>query len=149
MTCSFIVDGATASLPDNAAPTLLEALRDHLDRVAPKAGCGIGRCGACVVLLDGEPVNACLVPLVRVHGRRVTTADGLDGPTADAVRQALGENHAFQCGACAPGFLVSITYLAGLSPRPSAPEVELALSGHLCRCTGYGGIRRAIRALFR
>lgn len=86
MTCSFFVDGTRASLPDNAAPTLLEALRDHLDRVAPKAGCGIGRCGACVVLLDGKPVNACLVPLARVHGRHVTTGDGLDGPAADAVR---------------------------------------------------------------
>lgn len=149
MTCSFTLDGATVSLPDDAAPTLLEALRDHLDRVAPKSGCGIGRCGACVVLLDGEPVNACLVPLARVHGRRVTTADGLDGPVAAAVRQALGESEAFQCGACANGFLVSITYLAGLSPRPSAPEVELALSGHLCRCTGYGGIRRAVGTLFR
>lgn len=149
MSCSFIIDGAPISIAGNAATTLLEAMRDHLDLVAPKAGCGIGRCGACVVLLDGEPVNACLVPLTRVHGRRVTTSDGLDGPVADAVRRALVENHAFQCGACAPGFLVSISYLANLSPRPSVPEVELALAGHLCRCTGYGGIRRAIRALFR
>jgi carbon-monoxide dehydrogenase small subunit len=148
MDVTFSLDGRLASLEENAAPTLLAALRDHLGHDGPLAGCGIGRCGACVVLMDGEPVNACLVPTARLNGTNVTTRDGLDGKVVAEVLAALRAADAFQCGACASGFIVSLTYLAGLTPRTSAAEVELALAGHVCRCTGYAGIRAAVRTLF-
>jgi carbon-monoxide dehydrogenase small subunit len=148
MALTFMLDGRSVTLAAEAAPTLLEALRDHLDHVAPRAGCGIGRCGACVVLLDGVPVNSCLVPTARLEGTMVTTRDGLGGNVVDEVISALRSSDAFQCGACASGIVVTLTYLAGLTPRPSIGEAELALAGHLCRCTGYAGIRRAVRSLF-
>jgi carbon-monoxide dehydrogenase small subunit len=147
MALTFMLDGRPASLEAEAAPTLLEALRDHLDHVSPRAGCGIGRCGACVVLLDGVPVNSCLVPTARLEGTTVTTSDGLNGQAAEVI-SALRSADAFQCGACASGLVVTLTYLAGLKPKPSIGEAELALVGHICRCTGYAGIRRAVRDLF-
>jgi carbon-monoxide dehydrogenase small subunit len=145
---SFELDGRPVTIERSAVPTLLEALRDHLGATSPKAGCGIGRCGACVVLLDGRPVNACLVPPDRLDGRTVVTRDGLDDAETAPIVAALRAASAVQCGACAPGLIVSLAFLRRRSPVPTASEAEIALAGHLCRCTGYVGLRRALTALF-
>jgi len=142
------VDGRSATFAADAAETLLELLRDHLGATAPKAGCGVGRCGACVVLLDGRPVAACLVPVDRLDGANVVTRDGLAEAELRPIVDALRAAGAFQCGACAAGLTVTLAWLKARRPCPTAAEAERALAGHLCRCTGYAGIRSAVAALF-
>jgi carbon-monoxide dehydrogenase small subunit len=145
---TLTVDGALRSLETPPERRLLDILREDLGLTAAKPGCGIGRCGACTVLLDGRPVNACLVPAFRLKGTAVVTRDALPTAALVPVIEALEAADAFQCGYCAPGFLVALAWLHARDPRPDAEEAMAALSGHLCRCTGYGGIRRAVRALF-
>jgi carbon-monoxide dehydrogenase small subunit len=133
---------------DAGRPTrrLLAILREDLQLTGAKYGCGVGRCGACTVLLDGVPVQSCLVFSAKLGGRTVTTIEGTS--ETSHTRSALAAEGGFQCGYCTPGFIMSIEYWASQSPRPSAADVERMLAGHLCRCTGYAGIRRALAALF-
>ena len=149
MRIRFTLDGAPVEAEAAPADRLLGLLRDGLDATSPKAGCGVGRCGACTVLLDGTPVNACLVPAWRLDGARVQTRDGLDEAAIAPVLEALRAERAFQCGACAPSAIVTLAALHAAAPRPTAAEAELLMAGHLCRCSGYGGLRRAIARLFR
>ncbi len=132
----------------DAPPTrrLLDLLRHELGLTGAKPGCEIGRCGACMVWLDGAPVNACLVPAFRLAGRRVTTIEGV--PADDAVSRALAEEGGLQCGYCTPGLMMTLRWLHARTPRPDLAEAEALVVGHLCRCTGYGGIRRALVQLF-
>jgi aerobic-type carbon monoxide dehydrogenase small subunit (CoxS/CutS family) len=116
---------------------LLDVLREECGLTGTKEGCGEGECGACTVLLDGEPVNACLVPLAQVRGREVITVEGVSDRIADAFARHGGT----QCGFCTPGIVMAA---AVLGPRPDAARVREALAGNLCRCTGYSGIVRAI-----
>ncbi|MBN1953902.1 MAG: (2Fe-2S)-binding protein [Anaerolineae bacterium] len=126
--------------------TLLEMLRQRLALTGAKNGCGAGECGACTVLLDGEPVNACMVLAAEVDGAAVVTVEGLaqDGQLS-AVQQAFVEEGGVQCGFCTPGMLISAHALLQRNPRPTEDEIREALVGNLCRCTGYTRIVRAVQ----
>jgi carbon-monoxide dehydrogenase small subunit len=126
--------------------TLLEVLRESLALTSVKEGCGTGDCGACTVLLDGEPVNACLVLAAEVEGRQVTTVEGLATNGMHPLQKALVAHGGLQCGFCTPGVLLSSVALLAHDPRPSADEIREALAGNLCRCTGYDKIVRAVQA---
>jgi carbon-monoxide dehydrogenase small subunit len=131
-------------LPDRR---LIDILREDFGLMGPKNGCGIGRCGACLVLVDDQPVNACLVLAAKLCGRKVVTIEGL-GTAAEPVRDALAHAGAVQCGYCASGIVTALTWLAMGRPGITVPQAELMLTGQICRCTGYGGLRRALRKLF-
>ena len=127
--------------------TLLEVLRDVLGLTGTKEGCSNGNCGACTVLLDGLPVDSCLVLAVEADGRRVDTIEGM--AVADRLhplQQAFLENAALQCGICTPGFLISAKALLEKNGDPSEEEIRFALAGNLCRCTGYDKIVRAVQS---
>jgi aerobic carbon-monoxide dehydrogenase small subunit len=125
--------------------TLLEALRDTLDLTGTKEGCSNGNCGACTVLLDGEPVVSCLVLAVEAEGAEVTTIEGIAPEQGlDPIQQAFLENAALQCGICTPGIIVSAKALLDRNPDPNETEVRFALAGNLCRCTGYDKIVRGV-----
>lgn len=128
----------------NAHATLGEVLRGELGLTGTKIGCGEGDCGACTVLLDGEPVNSCLVLALQANGREVTTIEGLaTSEGLHPVQAAFVEAGAIQCGYCSPGMILSATALLRRMPNPSELEVRTALSGNLCRCTGYQKIIEA------
>ena len=127
--------------------TLAAFLRERCSLTGTHLACEHGVCGACTVLLDGEAVRSCLIFAVQAEGREVTTVEGLtptDG-TLSRVQQAFWSNHGLQCGFCTPGFIVSVTAFLRDNPSPSDEEIREALSGNLCRCTGYQGILRAVR----
>jgi len=127
--------------------TLTELLREHLDLTGTKVGCGRGECGACTVILDGSPVNSCLVFAVQCDGRRVLTIEGLDANGEhDRIQSAFIESGAVQCGFCTPGMIMSAYALLSSNPRPTRREIEEAISGNLCRCTGYVKIVDAVQA---
>lgn len=140
---AFRVDGRAVAATGAPHRTLLEILREDLGCTGPKQGCGIGRCGACLVLLEDAPAHACLVPAWRLEGREVTTRAGLD---AEAIEAVLEEEGAFQCGACADGMVVALWWVLR-QPPGTAPAA--LLTGQLCRCSGYGGLRRALSRLAR
>jgi aerobic carbon-monoxide dehydrogenase small subunit len=123
---------------------LLDFLREDLDLTGAKEGCGMGECGACTVLVDGEPVCSCLVLVGQVAGAEVVTAEGLAEHGLHPVQQAFVEAHASQCGFCTPGMIVSAAALLARDPRPDERAVRLALAGNLCRCTGYASIFTAL-----
>jgi carbon-monoxide dehydrogenase small subunit len=127
---------------------LVDILREEFGLTAARAACDIGRCGACMVLSDGRPVNSCLLMAWQVGGSDVVTVEGLDAlPEARVVKAALIEENAFQCGYCAPGFVVTLTALLRETPGAGDAEIRRALAGNICRCTGYHSILRgAIRA---
>ena len=124
---------------------LLDALRGPLGLMGTKEGCGEGECGTCTVLLDGEPVNACLVAIGQCDGREVMTVEGLasDGHL-DALQRAMADRGGAQCGICTPGMLLSAEALLRSNPDPSDEDVRVAISGNLCRCTGYERIVQSI-----
>jgi carbon-monoxide dehydrogenase small subunit len=123
---------------------LLDVVRDDLGLTGTKEGCGEGACGACAVLLDGRPVNACLVLAAAAEGRPVTTIEGLTEEGGSALQRAFVEEDALQCGFCTPGQIVSATALLDAVPRPTAEDVRTALAGNLCRCGAYARIERAV-----
>lgn len=125
--------------------SLLDAVRDALGLTGSKEGCDDSECGACMMLLDGKPVNSCSYLALQADGREVTTVEGLaDGDELAPLQRALLEHGGVQCGFCTPGMLISATALLRSNPDPSEEEVRIALSGNLCRCTGYDGIIRAV-----
>ena len=127
--------------------TLLEVLRETLALTGTKEGCSNGNCGACTVLLDGRPVDSCLVLAVEAEDCRVDTIEGLAVPDRlHPLQQAFLENAALQCGICTPGFLMSAKALLDRNDDPSEEEIRFALAGNLCRCTGYDKIVRAVQA---
>lgn len=142
------INGALEELEVRSNVTLLQMLRDHLALTGTKSGCEAGECGACTVLVDGEPTNACLVLAAEADGCEVLTVEGLaqDG-RLNALQQAFVEQGAVQCGFCTPGMLMSASALLRRSPRPSEVEIREALVGNLCRCTGYVRIVKAIQAV--
>ena len=135
----FVLNGKAVSIQAHPMKRLLDVLREDCGLTGTKEGCGEGECGACTVLLDGQPVNACLVPFAHVRGARVTTIEGIRG--RHRLQQAFVEEGAVQCGLCTPGLVVAASALA----RDATPEeVRSALAGNICRCTGYAAIYRAI-----
>ncbi|WP_201319299.1 (2Fe-2S)-binding protein [Paenibacillus sp. EPM92] len=145
------LNGKPLELAVAAERRLVDVLRKDLGLTGTKISCEIGRCGACMVLVDGKPMNACLLMAYQVEGRSVTTIEGLAGDDGGLhpVQQAFLEEGGFQCGYCTPGMAVSLVGLLDQCPAPSRDDVEEALSGNLCRCTGYGGIMRAADAAVR
>ncbi len=137
-TLTLKVNGVTRSVDVPAAFTLLELLRETFGLKGTKEGCGQGDCGACTVLLDGHPVNSCLVLAVQADGATVVTIEGLGEPgKLHPVQEAFIEVGAIQCGYCTPGMVLAAKALLDSNPHPSRPEIRTALSGNLCRCTGY------------
>lgn len=125
--------------------TLLEVLRDRLGLTGTKTGCNTGDCGACTVLMDGNPVNSCLVLAVRAEGRHISTVEGLaNGESLHPLQAAFLDKGAVQCGFCTPGMLMTAKGLLDKNSKPSTGEIREALSGNLCRCTGYVKIIEAV-----
>ncbi|OZM84229.1 (2Fe-2S)-binding protein [Pseudonocardia sp. MH-G8] len=143
---TLTVNGSARELIAGPATTLLRALRENLGLTGTKRGCAQGGCGTCTVLLDGEPVVSCLVPVVTVDGAEVTTVEGLAGADGglSPLQQAFVDNFAQQCGFCTPGMLMSACALLRRTPAPTRDEVHEGLSGNVCRCTGYEPIVAAV-----
>jgi aerobic-type carbon monoxide dehydrogenase small subunit (CoxS/CutS family) len=141
------VNGVERELTTPPLHSLLNALREELGITSPKAGCQQGGCGACTVLVDGEPRRACLTPLVAVDGATVTTVEALGEPgKLSPVQAAFYEQYGVQCGFCTPGFVIATTALLERNPSPSREEILGELGGHVCRCTGYVKIVAAVEA---
>jgi len=128
--------------------TLADFLREQCGLTGTHLGCEHGVCGACTVLVGGEAVRSCLMLAVQARGAEVTTIEGIAGPdgTLNHVQEAFRDAHGLQCGFCTPGFVVSMTAFLRDHPKPTDQEIKEALSGNLCRCTGYQGIINAVRA---
>ena len=142
---NFFLNEEPMELYVDANRTMLNVLRDELCYTGTKEGCGAGECGACTVIVDGLPINACLVLAPEMDGMHITTVEGLskDGELSP-LQKAFVEHAALQCGFCTPGFIMSGTALLMENPQPNREEIVRAISGNLCRCTGYARIIEAI-----
>ena len=138
------INGASRRVEADGDTPLLWVLRDHLDLVGTKYGCGMALCGACTVHVDGQPVRSCVTPVSAVAGKSVTTIEGLDGRVGKAVRAGLGGVDVPQCGYCQPGQMMSAAALLARNPKPTDAQVTQAMNGNICRCGTYDRIRRAI-----
>ena len=136
----FVLNGRNVDVRAHPMKRLLDVLREDCELTGTKEGCGEGECGACTVLVDGEPVNSCLVPVAHVRGARVTTIEGLRG-RGRALQEAFVGEGAAQCGFCTPGLLLAASTLP---EKATFDEVRAMLAGNICRCTGYGAVYRAI-----
>ena len=147
MALKFTLNGHEVSLEDvPGEATLLEVLRGRLGLLGAKEGCGVGECGACTVLLDGKAVDSCLTAAWQAAGREVTTVEGLAaGDELHPMQKGFVETGAVQCGFCTPGMILTALDLVEQSPKPSDEQIRRALSGNLCRCTGYHDVVRAVR----
>lgn len=144
---TFQLNGLPVSVEIDPSRTLLSVLRDDLELTGTKEGCSDSECGACMVLVDGEPLNSCSYLAVQVDGRQVTTVEGLaDGTTLAPLQRAFLARGGVQCGFCTPGMLISATALLERDPAPDETAIRAALGGNLCRCTGYAGIVAAVQA---
>ena len=142
---SATINGRQETFLCEPRQTLLEVLRDELRLTGTKEGCSNGNCGACTVMLNGRPVDSCLVLAVECEGADLETVEGLaEGEHLTPVQNAFLEGAALQCGVCTPGFLVSATALLRENPEPTEHDVRWHLAGNLCRCTGYDKIVRAV-----
>ncbi len=148
---SFKLNGQDTSIQILPNVLLVDLLRDRLGLTGTKTGCRQGECGACTVLLDDEPVNSCLVPALKVEGRSVKTIEGLikeDG-RLDVIQQCFMSEGAVQCGFCSPGMIMNAKALLNRQPAPTETDIKRAISGVLCRCTGYSKIVQAIKTASR
>jgi aerobic carbon-monoxide dehydrogenase small subunit len=145
MTLHTTVNGRDYETEISPNQTLLDFLRDTLGLTGTKRGCEVGECGACTVLLDGVAVNSCLILAPQVEGRKIITVEGLaDGETLTPLQEAFLDHDAVHCGFCTPGMLISAKDLLDHTPSPTEQEIRAAISGNLCRCTGYVQIIEAI-----
>lgn len=148
MSVELLVNDIRHTLALEPRRTLLDVLREDLQLTGAKPGCGMGNCGACTVLVDDEPMYSCLLLAAACAGRRITTIEGLSrGGALDPVQRAFVEHDALQCGYCTPGQVLAMKALFLRNPQPSDEEIELAMSGNICRCGAYVKIREAGRAL--
>jgi len=146
MRIQLTVNGAKRGFDVEPNTLLLNLLRDEMSLTGTKYGCGIGECGACTVLMDGEAVLACMILAVDADGRRVDTIEGLaEGGEPHPIQQAYLDEGAVQCGYCTPGFIMSTKALLDENPAPTEAEIREYLNGNLCRCTGYVNIVRAVQ----
>jgi len=149
-TVRFTVNGRAVEQRVHPMARLLDVLREELALTGTKEGCGEGECGACSVLLDGELVNSCLVPVAQVAGAEVTTIEGLSrNGELHPVQHAFVEHGGAQCGICTPGMVLAAVALLAEHPQPSAAQIRTGLAGNLCRCTGYMKIFDAVAAAAR
>ena len=147
MQIEFIVNGKTERLDVPGGKRLLDVLREDLHLTGAKEGCGEGECGACTVLMDGEEVHSCMVLAGQLSGHSVTTIEGLEEDGRLGVLQnAFVEQGAVQCGYCTPGMIMSTAGLLNRTPDPTEEEIRVALSGNICRCSGYVQIVAAVKA---
>ena len=148
MNINLTVNGQTRDASAEPRKTLADFLREDLGLTGTHLGCEHGVCGACTVFFDGEPVRSCLVLGVQARDHEITTIEGLADSSGalNHVQEALRDSHAFQCGFCTPGFVMQITALLQENPAPTEAEVRAALSGNLCRCTGYETIVNGVLA---
>ena len=143
---SLKVNGNDYSVTVDVKDRLLDVIREKIGLTGTKEGCGTGECGACTVLLDGEPINSCLCLAVSAEGKEILTIEGLgDIAHLHPLQQAFIENAAVQCGFCAPGMLLTAKSLLDKNPNPSDLEIREGIAGNICRCTGYVKIVKAIR----
>jgi aerobic-type carbon monoxide dehydrogenase small subunit (CoxS/CutS family) len=146
---SFKLNGNTVEVAVGPGTLLVDLLRENFGLTGTKVGCREGECGACTVLVDGEAYNSCLMPALKVQGREVTTIEGLqkaDG-SLDPIQEAFMDAGAAQCGFCTPGMIMSAKALLDSNPNPEEKEIRKALSGVLCRCTGYRKIVQAVKSV--
>jgi len=141
------VNGTWQTLMVDGSSLLVDILRDRLGLTGTKKGCGKGDCGVCTVLLDRLPVNSCLVLAVQADGMEILTIEGIGEESLHPIQRAFIEKGAIQCGFCTPGMILSAKALLDLNPTPTVEEIRQALSGNLCRCTGYSQIIEAIQSL--
>jgi aerobic-type carbon monoxide dehydrogenase small subunit (CoxS/CutS family) len=141
---TFVLNEEKRAVEVEPSDVLLDILRERLGVKSPKVGCERGDCGACTVLLDGKTVRSCLVLAIEADGHQITTVEGIS--SKNALNQAFIDHHAFQCGYCAPGMVLSATELLRKKRTASREEIQEAISGNLCRCTGYAPIIDAIGA---
>ena len=140
------VNGEALSVVVQPTDTLVDVLREKLDLIGTKKACDSGDCGACTILMDGKPVNSCLILAMDAEGREITTIEGLEGKdgTLHPIQEAFIRNGAVQCGFCTPGMILSAKALLDEIPNPTEEEVRQGLAGNLCRCTGYAKIVQAV-----
>jgi carbon-monoxide dehydrogenase small subunit len=149
MKITLKLNGETRRVDVEPSDILLDVLRESIGVKSPKIGCERGDCGACTVLLDGKSVRTCLILAIEVDGHEITTLEGLSADGLTDLQKALLAHNSFQCGFCAPGVVLSATELLNNNPRPTEEEAKEAISGNLCRCTGYKPILDAILAAGR
>jgi len=138
MQISFTVNGAPRSVEAFPIARLLDVLREQLHLTGTKEGCGEGECGACTVILDGQIVNSCLVPIAQINGSQITTIEGVaHEDQLHVVQQAFIDHGGAQCGICTPGMVLAAVDLLNRNPTPSETDIRNGLAGNLCRCTGY------------
>lgn len=142
---SFVLNNKPEEVVVRPGDLLVDLLRDRFRLTGTKIGCGIGECGACTVLVDGKPVNSCLVFAITVDGKDVVTVEGLGQEKLHPLQEAFITEGAVQCGYCTPGMLLSAKALLDENKRPTEDEIKRAISGNICRCTGYHRIVAAIR----
>jgi len=148
MEVRFQLNGDDRVVEAGGSQSLLSLLRDGLELPGSKNACEQGECGSCTVVMDGQAVCSCLVLAADVDGAEVTTVEGLgDGEVLHPVQEALIDGGGVQCGFCTPGFVVAAAHLFENNPSPETDEIREALSGNICRCTGYGGILRSLEEL--
>ena len=148
-TITFTLNGESRVATVEPNDILLDVLRNKLGIKSPKYGCGRGDCGTCTVLINGKSARSCLILAVEVDGQEVETLEGLGKGKITPLQKALIEHSSFQCGYCAPGMIMAATELLRKRPRPTREEVQHAISGNLCRCTGYEPIIEGILASVR
>ena len=140
------INGTKRSDQVSARTSLVDWLREHLNLTGTHIGCEHGICGACSIMLDGEPVRSCLMYAVQADGHRIVTVEGLERPDGrlSVLQDSFCETHGLQCGYCTPGMLIAAQALLNANPRPTEAQIRDAISGNLCRCTGYQQIVDAI-----
>ena len=146
LTMNISINNVIHEIKASPEHSLLDVLRQEVKLTGTKYGCGEGNCGACTVLIDGEPMRSCITSVGSVTGREVTTVEGLaENGHLNLVQKAFVENSAFQCGYCTPGFVISATALLSKNSTPDISEIKSALSGHICRCGAYVRILKAVQ----
>ncbi len=140
----FTLNGEPMEVPVSPSDMLVDVLRDKLELTGTKKGCGEGECGACTVIMNGKAVASCLVPALKAMGAEVETVEGVAKEKAHPVQEAFMDLGAVQCGFCIPGMIMSSKALLDENPKPSKEEIREAISGNICRCTGYVKIEKAV-----
>ncbi len=138
------INGKTVKVEAEAEMPVLWAVRDLVGLTGTKYGCGMAQCGACTILVDGEPLRSCVTPISAIAGRKITTIEGLEGKVGSAIQNAWQELSVPQCGYCQSGQILAATALLTQKPKPTDQDIDSAMAGNICRCGTYADIRRAI-----